>query len=222
MSEKEAALTNTHQLMLDALRHREQEIFRYLAILGPAIGGFVWLLYADSAVEVTTDATGSDVTTHELGTGLFVIGTISVLLLLLLGAAYSLALGYNYRCITLQLAKLEALLGIRDYMLKGWPRCRKYFLDKYKIGCCRPWCTPPEIIKVFWWAFLGGIGGVTLAACLSRPDALVLSVVIPFGALALMVGLLAPFHFGRKLKEKCLEEPETWIVKKTGTGETDR
>jgi hypothetical protein len=40
-----AALESMHKLLLEALRHREQEIVRYLAILGPALGGFVWLLH---------------------------------------------------------------------------------------------------------------------------------------------------------------------------------
>lgn len=35
-----------HKLLLEALRYREQEIFRYLAIPGPALGGFVWLLHS--------------------------------------------------------------------------------------------------------------------------------------------------------------------------------
>jgi len=210
MSGKDEALGNMHQLLLDALRHREQEIFRYLAILGPAMGGFVWLLYAGSAIEVKTDAAGQAVTSHELGLSVFVVGTISVLLLLLLGTVYSLALGYNYRYITLQLAKLEALLGIKEHMLKHWPKSRKDFLERYKLGCCTPWCTPPEIIKVSWWAFLAGIGGVTLAACLYRPETVVLAVVIPVGAVAFLVGLLAPWHFGKKLHGTRMKEPEDW------------
>jgi len=217
MSEEETVLTNTHQLLLDALRHREQEIFRYLAILGPAVGGFVWLLHAGSAVELTTDATGESVTTHVLDTGVFVVGTVSVLLLLLLGAVYSLALGYNYRYVTLQLAKLEAKFGIQEYMLKGWPRCRQDFLDRYKILCSKPWCTPPEIIKVFWWAFLGGIVGVASAACICRPDTMVLCVVVPVGLVASIIGLRAPLWFGQKLHDKCLAEPESWVPDGGGT-----
>ena len=87
-----AVLENMHKLLLQALRHREQEIVRYLAILGPALGGFAWLLYwSKDGVNLT-------------------VGTMGVLFLLFLGAIYSLALGYNYRCIVLELAKLEAVL----------------------------------------------------------------------------------------------------------------
>ena len=39
-----AALLNMHKMFLEALRHREQEIVRFLAILGPALGGFIWLI----------------------------------------------------------------------------------------------------------------------------------------------------------------------------------
>jgi len=207
MSERQAALANMHKLFLEALRHREQEIFRYLAILGPALSGFVWLLKAD-----------------PIDSRVFVIGTVCVLLPMFLGAVYALALGYNYRYITLQIAKLESMLCIKDYMLKGWPKCRKDFLDRYKLFCCKPWCTPPEIIKVFWWAFLAGIAGVTLAACLYRPEGIVLSIVIPVGAVAFLTGLFAPLRFGKKLRDKCLEEPETWVCEsasgsKDGSGE---
>ncbi len=46
-TEGKQAVQNMHQAFLEALRHREQEILRYLAILGPALGGFIWLLTLD-------------------------------------------------------------------------------------------------------------------------------------------------------------------------------
>jgi hypothetical protein len=187
-----------HKLFLETLRHREQDVVRYLAILGPALGGFVWLL--------------------NLGTGVvvvFIAGTVGVLLLLLLGAFYSLALGYNFRYIILEVAKLEALLKIRDAMLVGWPRSRKDFLDRYNWHGI-PWCTPPEIIKGFWWAFLVGIIGVAVTACIYKPDTLVRQVVIPTGAVCLLVGGLLPIWFGRKLRMICEKEPETWDTSSGG------
>ena len=183
-------LQNTHKLLLEALRHREQEIFRYLGILVPALGGFIWLLHAKGASE-----------------GVLVVGTLAVLLMLLMGTAYSLALGYNYRYITLQLAKLEKEFGISDFMLKGWPGSSEEFRDRYKIFCCIPWCTPPEIIKIFWLAFVLGLIGVTVATCSLKPSALLLSLVIPLGTVCTLIGgLVLPRHFGRKLHEKCKEE----------------
>ena len=95
-------LGGMHRLFLEALRHREQEIFHYLAILGPALGGFGWILYNRIGRQVE-----------------FAVGTIFVIALLLLGALYSLALGYNYRYIVLELAKLETVLKIKDAMLLG-------------------------------------------------------------------------------------------------------
>jgi len=194
-----AALESMHKLLLEALRHREQEIIRYLAILGPALGGFVWLLHS---------GTGNK--------GVFTVGTMGVLLLLLLGAVYSLALGYNYRYIVLELAKLEVVLGIRDAMLVRWPRSKQDFLDRYKLCCCIPWCTPPEVIKVFWWAFLAGIVGVSITAWTYKPEALVLWLVLLMGAGCLLVGLLAPIWFGFKLRRQCSNEPESWVSKGTG------
>ena len=137
-------LENMHKLFLEALRHREQEIFRYLAILGPALGGFMWLLQIDAEKKI------------------FVMGTISVILLFLLGGIYCLALGYNFRYITLQLAKLESILKVKDSILVGWPKSPEDFIERYRLLWGIPWCTPPEIINVFWWAFSMGISGVTL------------------------------------------------------------
>ncbi len=187
------ALENMHKLFLEALRHREQEIIRYIVILGPALGGFVWLLRS-----------GTD------NVGVFTVGTMGVLLLLLLGALYSLALGYNYRYIVLELAKLETVLGIRNAMLVGWPRSKKDFLDRYKVCSSIPWCTPPEIIKIFWYAFLAGIAGVTITAWTYKPCALMLWLVILTGMVFFLVGFLAPICFGSKLRKKCQQEPESW------------
>lgn len=185
-----AALENMHNLLLEALRHREQEIVRYLAILGPALGGFVWLLHS-----------GSDKTNE------FAVGTVGVLFLLLLGAIYSLALGYNYRYITLELAKLESLLGIRSAMLEGWPRCPKDFITRYRLCCRIPWCTPPEVIKVFWLAFLAGIIGVMITAYIFKLEA---HTITTAGVICLFIGLLSPIHFGKKLHKKIKKELESW------------
>src|SRR5260370_38671296 len=140
-----------HGLLLEALRHREQELFSYLAILGPALGGFVWLLLKYRG------ATSA---------GIFVVGAIGVQLLLLLGALYALTLGYNYRYITLELAKIEHELGIARSMLSGWPRSPEEFERRYRLRFFSqprsggiPWCTPPEVIKIFWQAFLVAIVG---------------------------------------------------------------
>jgi len=182
-------LENMHGLFLEALRHREQEIFHYLAILGPALGGFGWLLYYRSG--------------HEAE---FALGTIVVISLLLLGAVYSLALGYNYRYIVLELAKLETVLKIRNVMLAGWPRSRQDFLSRYRR------CTPPEIIKVFWWAFLGMIVLVTGIACYFSDKFPVL--ILLCGLVCFGVGLRwFPIHYGSKLRKLLEQEPETWSLK---------
>lgn len=141
------------------------------------------------------------------------VGTIGVQLLLLLGAIYSLALGYNYRYILLELAKLEVFLRVKDVILVGWPRSRQDFLDRYTLPFKIPWCTPPEIIKVFWWAFLFGIAGVTMAAYyyyIEKPNALWLWPVIFTGVISFLTGLILPIRFGFKLRKLCNREPETW------------
>lgn len=176
-------LGKMHELLLQALRSREQEVFKYLGILGPALGGFGWLLYA-----------------KHVDDRLFVAGTIGVLLLLLLGAQYSLALGYNYRYITLQLAKIETQLSVKKAMLRGWPKCPEAF-RRYKR------CYPPEVICVFWLAFVVGIFVVTLAACILKWQDAVGFWVAPVGTICFVAGAFcSPRSFGSKLIDLAAQE----------------
>jgi hypothetical protein len=108
-------LGKMHELLIESLRSREQEVFRYLAILVPALGGFAWLL-----------------ATKNTSIGLFVVGTMGAQFLLLLGALYSLSLGYNFRYITLELAKIESRLCGRDFHSSPMPR--GWCLRARKIG----------------------------------------------------------------------------------------
>ena len=94
-------------------------------------------------------------------------------------------------------------------MLIGWPRCRQDFLDRYRLWGF-PWCTPPEVIKVFLLAFLAGIVGVTITALVCKWDLLVKWLVILTGAVCFLTALLAPIGFGLKLRKHCKEEPESW------------
>ena len=190
--------------LLEALRHREQEIFSYLAILVPALGGFAWLLNRLAEGNVSTMT--------------FMAGTLGVLLILLLGAAYSLTLGYNYRYITFQLAKIEHRLKVTNTMLHGWPKSPKDFRARYSWHSI-PWCTPSEMIKVFWLAFLAGMLWVTVAASYATLDfAHSPGLLVKFvGSACLLFGLLAPAWFGRKIMNLCDKEPEEWdqIVEST-------
>lgn len=192
--EQRTVLEGMHRLMLEALRHREQEIFQYLVILGPALGSFIWLYL------------------KNVNAAAFIAGTIGVLLLLLLGTFYSLTLGYNFRYIILELAKLETILGVRDAMLNDWPRTPEDFLQRYKWGRI-PWCTPPEMIKVFFWAFIGGIIGVLIMVWQFKPTIIEIKqqcLIIVIGGICLVLGLLAPIWFGWKFRKQVRKEPETW------------
>jgi hypothetical protein len=183
-------LEQMHELLIGALRSREQEVFMYLAILGPALAGFGWLLYKQPPA-------------------MFVFwGTCSVLLLLLLGAFYSLSLGYNFRYITLELAKLETILGIRSAMLIGWPKSRCDFLE-------RRWCSPPDVIAAFWYAFLAGILWVTItttAYYLYRKEGgYLIFVVDVIGIQFFLFGLAGSRCYACKLRSLAEKEPENWV-----------
>jgi hypothetical protein len=184
-------LENMHKTLLEALRHREQEILRYIAILAPALGGFVWLVR-----EFVNDG-------KMFG---FTIGTVGVLFLLLLGAIYSLALGYNYRYITMQLAKLEAKLGMCEFILESWPRTPQNF-EKYKR------CYPPEIIYIFWLAFvicMGGVTGIVLLLPPIKENWLMKGIILVVGIICLHVALLAPSWYGSKFENHRKKEEGKW------------
>ncbi len=190
------AIENMHKIFLEALRHREQEILRFLAILAPALGGFIWLLkvYSKDDAEPVV----------------FIAGTLGVLFLLAIGAVYSLALGYNFRTIIRQLATLESekCLNIDKYILSSWPRgtenFKKFLFKKMqKI----PWCSPPEIIRTFWWAFNIGIIGVTIVGCYMCPMMGKLAIFL-FGMTCIVTSMYFPYHYGKKTHEACDQEIE--------------
>lgn len=233
--DRKVAVGNMHQALLEALRHREQEILRYLAILGPALAGFIWLLTLE----------------RRSNSGVFVAGTLGVIVLLFLGSVYALALGYNYRYLTLQLAKFESAgcLGIADYVLNKWPRKKSDF-DKY---CKR--CLPPEVIKTFWRAFTWGIIAVTVVALyviyypppertkevpssampvallhvsvvekevepdtntIGQPLACGGPLVAAVGVLSWVGAILMPYRFGRKMRDLVNQEPDEWLPGQMG------
>lgn len=210
------ALVNMHGAFLEALRHREQDIIRFVAILGTALASFVWILGQKEMQEPAP----------------FVAGTYGILLVLVVGAFYTLALGYNYRYLTLQLAKLEseANLKLRSSVLHQWPREPKDFEKRCRWGVI-PWSTPPGIIKVFWIAFILSILLVVVAGTVAQYKILPVhasctqpsdsgireawtALARPFpwvGAACLLISLLGPVHVGYKMLRACEGEPsEEW------------
>jgi hypothetical protein len=121
-----------------------------------------------------------------------------------------LSLGYNYRYITLQLAKIEHHFGAQTSILRGWPQSPNEFLERYRKFKCIPWCTPPAIINVFWLAFLVAILLVTVSAAILNEKALVLGIVVPAGIILCLWSAVLPIHFGCKLKKLCEDEPTQW------------
>lgn len=194
-------LHNMQKLFLEALRHREQDIIRFLAILGPALAGYIWLLKSYYR--------------GEIGWQAFIVGKVGVMLILVGGAWYSLALGYNFRMILMQLAKLEKALNITRFTLKKWPRKPGEFVQRL--------CRPPEIINVFRITFLGGIAAVGIntdwfnngfapgrwSGNHIQYNELAGNAASFLSVLALGLSLWGPFHYWRKLKKLSdMEDPE--------------
>lgn len=192
-------LVEMHTQYLETLRNREKDIIQYLLIFVPAISAFGLLLYK----------------TGEVG-DIFLIGTVAVIGLLLLGAIYSLALGYNYRYIVFQLVKLERLLGIQQAMLTKWAiQSPKDFAKNNKYSL-------PEIIETFWWAFLIAILGVTAIAifrfgCVVQcVCGIILSPIFSVQMFLFMIGLfcfligryIIPGHYRAKLQNLYLSDRE--------------
>ena len=172
--EARSSLNILYAKLLDALRHREQEIFRYLAIVAPAIGGLLGLSMYSGLL--------SDVWLITAMFGLQLLTTV--------GGWYALALSYNYRYVLAQIRLLENALGIEPFIVPPWRRSRGR----------STWCWPPEIIKVFWCAFLALAVMIALATCLARPNAVVtvISVVASLSFLSIQ-GLILPAYYGAKL-----------------------
>jgi len=198
-----------HRLFLEAPRHREQEVLRYLAILGPALGGFLWL-----AMKYPKDVTA--VTFH--------VAAIALQGLMLLGAWYGAALGYNYRCITMLLSKEEKSPDLADAALEAWADAPGGSGDRTTLGhyfrwarrwpwlSNRPWCFPPELVAVFWWAFLICTAFLTLATVAICDWGWPVGLTVICGAGAFVLSLVAPWHFGKKLRsvrEKEASKPAT-------------
>jgi hypothetical protein len=207
MNLNEEVRSRRHQLFLEALRYREQEVFRYLVIMGPALGGFAWLLdrYRSHYIDITT----------------FSLGTIGLVALLLLGACYCIALGYNYRYLTFQISKEEDDIGVSETVLKAWPRG----VDRWSewtnfghyhelLGKLHPkladlaWCFPPGLIAVFWFAFMLGQVFLTVVAFLVSESAWIAWLAWGMGIACIGVTFVVPWWHGRKLRRLVLTETQ--------------
>lgn len=219
----EEALLNMHKAFLDALRHREQDIVRFVLILVSALGGFAWLFQVNSAYRASA----------------LVVGTYGVILVFLAGAFYALALGYNYRSLTLQISRLEHRFGLKEIIMAGWPGGADDPTESIRNRCrfgVIPWCTPPEIVQFFWLAFVFGIALVTALGFVASdtvrgpaegnaaPEIVFFAIVveqvsrqmplspatdalrtaIPYvGAACFVLAALGPVYFGRKMLRLC-------------------
>lgn len=214
---RQQAILDMNKLFLEALRHREQEIVRYLVIIGPALGAFVWMLSRYYENPLT------------FGSRALAIGSIGLMLLLLLGAWYCMALAYNYRSVVLQLTKTEEALEVWSVVLKGWPGCPQDVIKSTKLGSIRflrfllrlketsrgynlPCMVPPELICVFWLGFVSGIGYLTISTCLALDSGCAARVVVWVGIACFLIALLGgPALYGSKLRRLCEKEeaPQT-------------
>jgi len=170
-----------HRQFLEALRSREQQIVQFLAILVPTLGAFLWLLRSVECEE------GIEPESIKL----IAIGAMAAIFLLCVGAVYAVALGYNFRSVVMQMAKIEWKEDIRGYALEAWPRKPSDFKTCY--------CDPPEMIMVFWLSFQVGIVGVVGAAWYRLGNNPVCYLVIFVAFAALLLGGLAPLLYGCKL-----------------------
>jgi hypothetical protein len=148
-----------HLLLVGNLRQREAQVSWPCWFLIPAYLIYIGLLCGMLSL--------------KLGLAVFVIGSLVVTLILFWGAVYGLALSYNYRCLQVQIRKLEHLLDLDSAVLSSWRRVKAggRILDLEKeIGdivaqaqggkpeAPRPQLLPlrfpPEVLSVQLWFFL--------------------------------------------------------------------
>lgn len=178
------ALQDKHKLYMEALRAREAEALRFLAVLGPAIGAFIYLLqFVQTRYRI-----------------MFFCGSVGIQISLLLGAAYATSLGYNFRYIVFQMAKIESALGVQDFALYGWPR---KLTDFRKCTYC---CFPPEIIKNFWISYIVAIVAVTLVSAMMPGPWYYMVVAILVGLVCSLIALRLPRYYGKKFRKIYLAE----------------
>lgn len=180
------------ELYLLTLSQREQDIIKFLAILGPAIGGFFYLL-------VNRDSTA-------ISGLVFNAGILGIELVLFFGAWYASALGYNYRTITLQLIKVAIEADVIIVKLKAWPHKMETYPDSMPQFCGRKLCVPPEIIKVFWMAFLVSLALVAIVSFFASKDDWGRTLSALGGILGLAGAITPMFRYGKKLEKICQAE----------------
>lgn len=200
------ALLNMQQQYLEALRSREKEALQYIVLLASSLGGFAWALKLLPLTKYNYIA--------------FVGIILAVLLVLMLGAVYSLALGYNYRYLILQLRKVENALCVTKHILCYWSKANKDNNWKSPIGRTSETeqeyddkFRPPEVIKQFWIAYLWGIALVSFIGCVevSRIDIFIAVIIAFFGVcMWILSAIYIPDLYKQKLnriraKEKELE-----------------
>lgn len=196
-------VTNMHQSLLNALRQREADIIKFLAILGPALAGFVYLLINFKPWRPIP----------------FIVGTIGIQFILAVGGVYAVVLGYNFRSILYQMKRIEHSTGLNEFMLNKWsvypckPKSKNSGNNKTsKVDRLGAKGCPPEIIRVFWISFIVLILAITIAAdyilCDKTDDSSTRAIVAISisGLVWLMCPILATWCYKRKLMKLYLSE----------------
>jgi hypothetical protein len=204
-------LGKTHGILLEALRHREQDFLRYLVILVTALGAFLFGV--------------SGVNGKRFDADIQLIISVLSSSALLVGSWYCLALGYNYRCLTVQVAKIEAFLGLTGSVLVSWPRTRKEFQTRFEFEHRCPcfnrltfglfseklFLEPPAVISPFYRSCLVGSVLIAVATGWLIPSAWgpkILTILIE--SLQVVVAVFLPFWYGGNFGKVANAETIPW------------
>lgn len=125
---RDQALLEWHKILLESMRKKEDNIGVFVATVLTAIGVLIGV--------------GLKTSDNDGISWFFVI-----LIIQLLGTVvglYSLALGYTFRMLRMQVTCLQQKIGLRDYLIPGWG----------SLKSIRWFDVPPETILVFFWFFL--------------------------------------------------------------------
>lgn len=173
-----------HALFLESMETRYSDILRFLALIIPALTGFLFIVSQYESAQ----AWDKPIST-------FFFATVAVIASQLWGAAYALAMSYRYRYLQASVYRIEEARGI-DLLIP-----HSFKPKPVKGACARLGLSiAPGILQIHVFFFLASIIGTTLAFCFLADWTWRSIATLCFGVFcAATVYLLGAWHYPRKL-----------------------
>jgi len=180
---KNSLAESLHRLFLESMETRYSDILRFLALIIPALSGFIYV----ASLYESAEASQKPILT-------FFFVTIAVTASQLWGAAYALAMSYRYRYLQASVYRIEEAYGIDPLIPHSFkPRPIKGFGARLALSLA------PGILQVHIFFFLAIMIGITLAFSILTDWTWHSIAVLCFGAFCVgLVYLMGSWHYPRK------------------------